>query len=59
MRVHDTVDSIEATQKKEELQTLIEDQIKLGHRGLDKQDRYLLDINLEDLETSSEEDQYY
>ena len=26
---------------------------------MDEQDRYLLDINLEDVETSSGEDQYY
>ena len=33
--------------------------MELGSEGLDEQDRYLLDINLEDLETSSGEDQYY
>ena len=37
----------------------IENQIALGRAGLHKQDRYLLDINLEDLEFSSKEDQYY
>ena len=31
----------------------------MGGAGLDKQDRYLLEINLEDLETFSGEDQYY
>ena len=49
----------EAAQRKEELQQLIEEQIEKGSEGLDEQDRYLLDINLEDLETSSGEDQYY
>ena len=37
----------------------IEHQILLGGTGLDKQDRYLLEINVEDLESSSGEDQYY
>jgi hypothetical protein len=59
MQVHDTVCGTEAVQRKEELQQLIEDQIEVGGEGLDKQDRYLLDINLEDLGTSSGEDQYY
>lgn len=59
MQVHNVVGGIKAAQKKEELQKLIEDQIELGGKGLDKQDRYLLDINLEDVETSSGEDQYY
>ena len=38
---------------------MIEEQIEKGSEGLDEQDRYLLDINLEDLETSSGQDQYY
>ena len=59
MQVHDTVCGSEAAQRKEELQQLIEDQIELGNKGLDEQERCLLDINLEDLETSSGEDQYY
>ena len=59
MQVHDTMCGAEAVQRKEELQQLIEDQIELRNKGMDKQDRYLVDINLEDLETSSGEDQYY
>jgi hypothetical protein len=59
MQVHDTIDSIKAAQKKEELQRFIEDQIDLGGKGLDKQDRYLLDKKMEDLETSSGKDQSY
>jgi hypothetical protein len=59
MQVHDTVCGSEAAQRKEELKQLIEDQIELGSEGLDEQDRYLLDINPEDLEISSGEDQYY
>ena len=59
MLVHNTVSGLKAAERKEELQREIEDQIELGGAGLDKKDRYLLDINLEDLETSTGEDQYY
>ena len=31
----------------------------MGEEGLDERDHYLLEINLEDLETSTEEDQHY
>ena len=50
---------IEQAERKEELQKEIKDQIELGGSGLDEQDRYLLEINLGDLETSMGEDQYY
>ena len=59
MLVHDTVSGLKAAERKEELQREIEYQIELGGSGLDEQDRYLLEINLEDLETSTGEDQYY
>ena len=59
MLVHDTVSGLKTAERKEELQREIEDQIELGGSGLHKQDRYLLDINLEDLETSTGEDQHY
>ena len=57
--MHDTVSGLKAAEKKEELQMEIKYQIELGGAGLDEQDRYLLDINLEDLETSTGEDQYH
>ena len=59
MLVHATVSELKAVESKEELQREIEDQIELGGSGLDEQDRYLLEINLEDPETSTGEDQYY
>ena len=59
MLVHDTVRGLKATQRKEEQQREIEDKRELGGLGLDEQDRYLLEINLEDLETSTGEDPYY
>lgn len=59
MHVHDTVSGVVATARKEEIQQFIEDQLDLGGEGLDEQDKFLLDINLGDLETSSGEDQHY
>ena len=59
MHVHDTVSGVAATARKEEIQQFIEDQLDLGGEGLDEQDKFLLDINLGDLETSSGEDQHY
>ena len=38
---------------------VIERQIELGGEGLYEQGKYLLEINLEDLERSSGEDHYY
>ncbi|KAL7549561.1 hypothetical protein ACHAWF_012832 [Thalassiosira exigua] len=48
-----------ATVYKEEIQKFIEDQLDLGGEGLDKEDKCLLEINLEDPGTSSKEDQHY
>ena len=59
IQVHDTVSGLNAVERKEELQREVEHQILLGGAGLDKQDRYLLEINVGDLEISSGEDQYY
>ena len=57
--VHDTVDGLEAVKRKQELQSEIERQVELGGEGLDEQDKYLLEINLADLEHSSGENHYY
>ena len=59
VQVHDTVSGWKAVERKVNLQREIERQIEMGEEGLEDQDRYLLDINLDDLETSSGEDQYY
>ena len=59
LHVHDAVAGATATARKEEIQGFIEDQLELGEEGLDPQDHYLLEINLEDMETSSGEDQHY
>lgn len=59
MQVHDTVAGIKATERKEEIQQYIEDQMEIGEEGLDEKDHFLLEINLNDLESSSGEDQHY
>ena len=59
VQVHDTTTGILATQRKEKLQKAIEDQLELGGSGLEEEDRFLLEINLEDLETTSGETQEY
>lgn len=56
---HDLVGGLEAVKWKQELQVEIERQIELGGDGLDEQDKYILEINLEDLDRSSGEDHYY
>jgi hypothetical protein len=45
-----------ASKRKEELRRALEDQIELGGEGLAREDEYLLDINLDDLDDSSGED---
>ena len=59
VQVHDSITGTEATLRKEELQQLIEEQIELGGEGLEENDKYLLEINLDDLATTSGETQTY
>ena len=48
--VRDLVGGVKAIKRKQDRQKEIERQIELGGEGLAKQDHYLLEINLEDLE---------
>ena len=57
--VHDKITGVLATKKKEELQREIQRQQELGEEGLDEADKFLLEINLEDLEETSGEHQEY
>ena len=57
--VHDATSGTLATLRKEELQMEIEKQQELGGEGLLDEDRYLLEVNLDDLETTSGEWQEY
>ena len=59
IQTHDSITGTNATSRKEELQRLIEEQIDLGGDGLEEKDKYLLEIKLEDLTTTSGETQTY
>jgi hypothetical protein len=57
--VHAPVSGIIATAKKEELPLEIERQRQLGDAGILEEDKYLAEVNLEGLETTSGEQQHY
>ncbi len=57
--VHDPVSGTIATVKKEELVVEIERQRDLGDAGLLEEDKYLAEVNLEEVATSSGERQHY
>ena len=57
--IHDEVSGMLALERKEDLQIAIEEQIEMGVRGLDEEDKYLMEIKLEDLETTRGESQAY
>jgi hypothetical protein len=50
--VHDPLSGIIATRKKEELLLEIEHQRELGDAGLLKEDKYLAEVNLGDIENT-------
>ena len=47
--MHDLVTGIHSIWQKEELQKKTEEQIAVGEDSLEESDKYLLEINLEDL----------
>ena len=57
--IHDKVAGMLALEKKEDLQIAIEEQQAMGLEGLAEEDKYLMEISLADLETTSEEYQVY
>lgn len=59
VHVHDAVSGSLANAKKEELKRAIKDELALGGEGLAEEDLYLLEINLDELDTSSGESQIY
>ncbi len=59
VQVHDAATGTLTTKKKEEIKRWIEDKIELGKEGPKEKDRYLLEVNLEDLETTSGEEHHY
>ncbi len=58
VHAHDEIAGVTTTSCKKKIQCFIEDQLELKEEGLDPNDPYLLEINLEDLETSSGKEQH-
>ena len=59
VHVHDKVTGTLATKRKEELKDAILDQLCTGEEGMAEEDKYLLEINLDNLETTSGIKQHY
>jgi hypothetical protein len=59
VQVYDAVAGTRVTLRKEQIQWEIEHQMELGASGLLQEDKYLIEINLEDMETTSGERQEY
>ena len=57
--MHDLVSGTEATLRKEQIHMDIEKQQELGTNSLEKRDKYLMEINLEDMENTSGKSQQY
>ena len=57
--MHDALTGDLITRRKEDIRQELLDHIELGWEGLGEEDKYLLEINLEELDTSSGEDQTY
>jgi hypothetical protein len=59
VQVHDAVAGTWVTLRKEQIQWEIQQQMELGASGLLQEDKYLMEINLEDMETTLGEHQEY
>jgi hypothetical protein len=59
IQIHDRIKGTQATLWKEELQKEIEAQQEMGYDGLLNEDQFLAEVNLEDLESTSGEQQEY
>ena len=59
VHVQDSISGTTSTLRKEEIQMEIEKHQGLGIESLEEGDKYLMDINLEDLENTSGEKQHY
>jgi hypothetical protein len=59
LMVHDSVSGTLVTKDKEDLQLEIEKQNELGGDGLAEQDKWMMEVNLDDLESTTGESQYY
>jgi hypothetical protein len=59
VQVHDAIAGTRVTTRKEQIQRKIEHQLELGVTGLLQEDTYLMEINLEDMESTAGERQEY
>ncbi len=59
MQIHDDVAGTRATLRKEEIQRDIEEQMEMGRTGLLKEDHWMVEVNLGDMENSSGEREEY
>jgi hypothetical protein len=59
VQVHDAIVGTRVTTQKEQIQHKIEHQLELGVTRLLQEDKYLMEINLEDMESTSGECQEY
>ena len=59
VQVHNAIAGTRVTRRKEQIQRKIEHQLELGATGLLQEDRYLMEINLEDMESTLGERQEY
>jgi hypothetical protein len=57
--VHDRTAGDLVTRRKEEIRREMEEQLVSGEEGLEEEDAFLLEINLDELDSSSREDQEY
>jgi hypothetical protein len=57
--VHNRTAGDLVTRRKEEIRDALEEQMELGEEGLAEEDRFLLEINLDELDNSTGEDQTY
>ncbi len=59
VHVQDVVQGEKVINRKEMICRELETQLELGEEGLEEEDHYLLEINLDDLDNSTWEDQTY
>jgi hypothetical protein len=59
VQIHDRVSGTRITARKEEIQSAIEAQQEMGTEDLLEEDQYLVEVHLEDLESTSGERQEY
>ena len=59
VHVHDAITGTHAVRRKEAIRREVQMQLDMGGEGMEEEDKYLLEINLEDLNSTSGESQEY